>query len=145
MSTTLREITLENWEECIELKATPEQSGFVASNLYSIAESKFQPTFVPLAIYHDDTMVGFVMYGLDPDDGNYWIYRLLIDAKHQRKGYGRAAISQVIELLKAKEDCHKVLIGYEPANSEAENLYTSLGFRKNGMILFGETIAELTF
>ncbi|MFF0826142.1 edeine self-resistance N-acetyltransferase EdeQ [Brevibacillus sp. NPDC003359] len=145
MSVTLHEVTLENWEECIELEPTPEQSEFVAPNLYSIAEAKFQTTFVPLAIYHDETMVGFVMYGLDPDDGNYWIYRLLIDAKYQRQGYGRTAISQVIDLLKAKEGCQKIVIGYAPANVAAENLYASLGFQKNGMVLFGETIAELNF
>jgi ribosomal protein S18 acetylase RimI-like enzyme len=44
-------------------------------------------------------MVGFVMYGIDADDDNYWIYRLMIDARHQRKGYGRAAMTELLRRL----------------------------------------------
>jgi diamine N-acetyltransferase len=139
----LREITLDNWETCISLKTTPEQSRFVAANVYSLAESKFQKQLVPLAIYAGETMVGFVMYGLDPDDNNYWIYRLMIDANHQRRGYGRAALVQVIKRLNQTEGCDKIVIGYKPENVQADILYASLGFEKTGEMLFGELIAEL--
>jgi len=65
----LRDVTKENWQECIKLRLAPGQEHFVASNVYSLAESKFMPTFIPQAIYAnqdgtgDDTMVEFVMYG----------------------------------------------------------------------------------
>ncbi|HEY8601681.1 MAG TPA: hypothetical protein VIL85_24860, partial [Thermomicrobiales bacterium] len=73
MTVSLRDVTKENWQECIKLKLTPEQEHFVASNTYSLAESKFMPTFIPQAIYANmdgiegETMVGFVMYGLYPE------------------------------------------------------------------------------
>ena len=38
------------------------------------------------AIYADDKMVGFTMFGLDEDDGKYYLGRLMIDEKHQGKG-----------------------------------------------------------
>lgn len=81
MTVTLRDITKANWQECANLNLAPGQEHFVASNAYSLAESKFQPTFVPLAIYAGETMVGFVMYGYYPDGvpplgHRYWIYHL---------------------------------------------------------------------
>ena len=30
-------------------------------------------------------MIGFTMFGIDPDDKNYWIYRLMIDEEFQGK------------------------------------------------------------
>lgn len=35
----LRKITWDNWEECINLKVTEEQDNFIASNIYSMAQS----------------------------------------------------------------------------------------------------------
>lgn len=35
----------------------------------SIAQAKIYPTANPLAVYHKDEMVGFVMFGFDPDEG----------------------------------------------------------------------------
>lgn len=68
MTIALRDVTKENWQACIGLRLAPEQEHFVASNAYSLAESKFMPTFIPQAIYAQATpggeaiMVGFAMY-----------------------------------------------------------------------------------
>lgn len=103
MDVILKELTQGNWEDCIELKIHPEQENFVASNLYSIAESQFIEGCVPLAIYNDDILVGFIMYEPDLEnqaDKVYFITRLMIDSTYQGKGYARAAIQQVISRLK---------------------------------------------
>lgn len=65
MAVILKELTQDNWEDCIELKVHPEQENFVASNLYSIAEAQFIKGCVSLAIYNDDILVGFIMYKPD--------------------------------------------------------------------------------
>ena len=148
MTVTLREIITANWQECVNLTLAPGQEHFVSSNAYSLAESKFQPTFVPLAIYAGEAMVGFVMYGYYPDGGpplgqRFWIYRLMIDQGHQRKGYGRAAMREVIARLRATPDCPDVLIGYEPDNDAAARLYRELGFEEIGPAPWGETLACL--
>ena len=54
----------------------------------------------------------------------------MIDQAHQRKGYGRAAMEQVIERLIAQPGCNEVLIAYQIANKAARRLYTGLGFVK---------------
>lgn len=143
MTVTLREITRDNWEQCIDLRVNKEQQQFVASNLYSIAEVQFLPDFKALAIYTDETMVGFVMFGLDEDDHNYWIYRLMVDENHQGKGYGKAALLQVIERLKEKPDCNEIIVGYKPENIEAEKTYLKAGFQPKGMAPWGEKLVHL--
>ena len=85
---TLRPISKDNFWDCIDLAVHPEQQSFVTSNAISIAQSKVQPECIPLAIYHEDVMVGFVMYCLDTDDDEYWIYRLMIDQHYQNQGFG---------------------------------------------------------
>jgi diamine N-acetyltransferase len=143
MAITLREITRDNLRECIRLSLTEEQQNFVAPNVRSIAEAYVEPTFVPLAIYEDETMVGFVMYGRDPETGADWIIRLMIDAQHQGKGYGRAAMHAVIARIKQQPDCKEIRISYVPENSAAEQLYRSIGFEPTGEIEHDEVIARL--
>ncbi len=60
MPITLKEITKDNYVECIRLKVRDNQR-FVASNVYSLAESKYEPENIPMAVYAGETMVGFVM------------------------------------------------------------------------------------
>lgn len=129
MSVTFREITEHNWEDCVRLQVREGQEQFVAPNVYSIIQSKYELDKVPLAIYDNQTMVGFMMYGRDPDDGRYWILRLMIDKNYQGRGYGRSALQQAIALIKSKPDCSKDLtISFKPDNEVAANLYRSLGF-----------------
>lgn len=117
----------------------------MASNAVSLAEAYVFPSAVPLAIYSGDELVGFTMYGYDDDDGYYWIARLMIDRRHQRKGYARAAMEQVMERLRADPDCPCVQIGWQPENVAAGELYEQLGFRRTGQIIEGEVVARLDF
>ena len=82
----LKEINKENFWEVIELGVKDEQKEYVLDNSISIAQAKIQPECIPMAIYDDETLVGFLMYCIDTDDGNYWIYRFMIDKKFQRMG-----------------------------------------------------------
>ncbi|WP_044640321.1 GNAT family N-acetyltransferase [Risungbinella massiliensis] len=146
MQIQLKEITRENWKECIKLQPAKEQQHFVASNLYSIAESKFYPSCYTMAIYAAEVMVGFTLYGYDQDTdtlGEYWISRLMIDEKYQRKGYAKAAMLQVLQQLRETPDCKKVKISYHPDNQIAAKLYQSLGFKEIGMAEWQEMVAEL--
>ena len=139
----LTDITKDNWEQCANLRLSTKQGGLVAPNLYSIAESRIEPSFTPLAIYHDGEVVGFIMYGLDPDDGQYWIYRLMIDQTHQGRGYGKAAVVEVINRIKQIPGIHEVYVGYKPQNTVAAALFASLGFERTGQMFQGEFIARL--
>ncbi|MEQ7052032.1 GNAT family N-acetyltransferase [Paenibacillus alvei] len=143
---TLKNIDQDNWEESINLRPSEEQSKFIASNLYSIAEVQFLPGFVAQAIYEDEQMIGFTMYGLDADDGNYWIYRFMIDEKHQSRGYGKQALQLLMDELRSKEDRTEVVfISYNPENERAKRLYASVGFVEQGLADWGEMMAKYQF
>jgi len=130
----LREVTKENWLKCIELELDSSQSGYVSTNLFSLAQSKFEPCRVPCAIYNSENeMVGFTMYNNGPlDDGTYRISRLMIDKSYQGFGYGRLAALAVIEQMKRIKDCDEILLDYAPDNNAAANLWHSLGFEVSG-------------
>ena len=144
MSILLREITPQNFKECINLKVAPAQENFVASNLMSVAQSKIYPTYNIFAVYAEDEMVGFTMFGLDTDDNKYYLGRLMIDEKHQGKGYGKAAVLEVIERLKQVEDCNEIFLSFVAENAGAERLYRSVGFERTGENNdYGEIIMRL--
>jgi diamine N-acetyltransferase len=145
MTVTVREITRENWEQCVRLKVATEQESFVASNAVSLAQSKYETEWIPLAVYDDDEMVGFAMYGVYRDEGKYWILRVMVDHRFQGKGYGRAAMGLVLDRLRATPGCDEVAISYEPENDVARRLYASFGFRETGEVVEGESVARLSF
>lgn len=51
MTVTLESIDRDNWRQVIRLEVAPEQQSFVASNLYSIAESKFYSYRMAAGLY----------------------------------------------------------------------------------------------
>jgi diamine N-acetyltransferase len=128
MTVTLRPLTAENWEESIDLQVSDEQKEYVAPNLYSIAESRFEPTFVILAIYADEQMVGFAMY----DTVDYCIVRFMIDKRFQGKGYGRAAMLLLIDQFEGEFAHPSACLSFVPGNIAAERLYESVGFYRTG-------------
>lgn len=140
MNVVLREITPENFKECINLKVADDQVTFVAPNVTSIAQSKIYPTANPMAVYADENLVGFVMFGFDEDDERYYLVRLMIDEKFQGKGYGKAATLEVIERMKQIEDCKEIYLSFVPENTGAEKLYQSVGFERTGEISDGEIV-----
>jgi diamine N-acetyltransferase len=142
----LREITPENFSAVINLDVAEDQKLFVAPNVKSIAQAKIYPDSIPLAVYSGDgdELVGFVMYGYDPDDEKYYLGRLMIDAKFQGKGYGRAAALEVIRRMREIEDCRAIYLSFVPENTGAEKLYSSVGFKRTGKLNGNEIVMRLT-
>ncbi len=142
ISVTLRPVTRDNFEECCDLEVSKNQQEFVSSNVFSLAESKFFPEFVPIAIYAGETMVGFLMYGRDELDGElvWTLLRLMVDRQYQGKGYGRAALELFIEQMRLKPDCKALHATVMPGNDVAQSLYASLGFEELGDVEDGELV-----
>jgi diamine N-acetyltransferase len=151
MGITLQPVTVENWKTLIKLKVREDQNHFVASNLYSIAESQFGEDYeghwdlYPFGIYDEETPVGFLMYGINFSHPTQqaFIMRLMVDEKYQGKGYGRAGMEKMLEIFHADERISVVGISYEPENEAARKLYASLGFEETGRMLFDEVEAIL--
>jgi diamine N-acetyltransferase len=132
---TLQEITRENIWDIMDLKVAQDQEAFVSTNAESIAQSKVQPECIPLAIYEDSTPVGFAMYCMDEEDREYWIYRMMIDQKHQGKGYSKAALRLLLDRIQSDPEHHIVYLDVHPENTPAVRLYQGFGFRFTGKVV----------
>lgn len=141
---SLREITKDNFWETISLNVGEDQN-FAASNAISIVQSKIDPSLILLAIYNDQTIVGFLLYGIDLDDGNYWIVWLMVDVKYQKNEYGKKALEIIIERIQEDKSHNKILISTNPANSVGLNIYKKLGFKSTGDIIDGEEVLEFYY
>ena len=142
---SLVEIDRHNYLSILDLSVSEEQRSFVASNTYSLAQAFVQPECVPLALYAENKPVGFAMYCIDESDREYWIYRLMIDQRHQGRGYGRAAMLLLIDRIRSEmdEQRHRIFISFEPENEAAKKLYENLGFVPDGRVEYGEIVYRL--
>lgn len=141
----LKEITRENFWDAVSLEVAPEQSDFVTSNAVSIAQSKVQPECIPLAVYDDELMVGFLMYCIDEDDGEYWIYRMMIDKDYQSKGYGKKTMQLLLDRIKEDKTRNKIFLGVHKESVAAVSLYECFGFKFNGQVFGSEHIMRLDY
>lgn len=158
----LRKISIldENVQECIELEVLPEQTRFVGHNASSLGSAYAANSVrglgsraMPYAIYAGGKMVGFIMYAfLKPEYDDeygigsdyYYFWRFMIDKNHQGKGYGKAALEELIKEIKSKPcgDAEYLIVSYVPDNS-IKNLYFSFGFEETGDVVDGEAVAKL--
>jgi len=145
----LREITDDNRAAVVALHVAPRQEQFVASVGKSIAEAAQTPEGNPWyrAIYAGGEPVGFVMlsWAATPTDdiiGPWFLWRLLIDERHQRRGIGRAAVGLVVALIRA-EGATELLTSYHIGEGEPWPFYQKLGFRPTGGLDHGEVILSL--
>lgn len=133
-------VTAANFRAVIKLELEPDQRSFVATNVYSIAQSKVEPWWETFAVEAGGELVGFVMFGLDPADSVHWICRLMIDQHYQRRGFGRAVMKQVLADLDSRNGCDEIRISFAPENHNARALYESLGFEDPNLMVDGEVV-----
>ncbi|CAM5404587.1 Spermine/spermidine acetyltransferase [Mycolicibacterium aubagnense] len=143
MTVVLKTLGKAEREAVVALHVADEQSDFVATNAESLEEADENPACVPLGIFLKDQPVGFAMYTLDADDGNWWIYRLMIDERFQKRGYGRAGLRAVVERMAAITGCDAIYLGVVKENRTAAAFYRLEGFRETGQILGDEIVMRL--
>ena len=130
--------------DVVLLKLGPGQEKFVAPNAISLADAYVEKSWHPLAVFAGDELVGFVMYGTDvvEDPEQWWIIRVMIDERFQGRGYGRAATTALVDLMRERHRCASIRLGVDPANQRAIRLYESLGFRDTGEVEDDEMIMQ---
>lgn len=131
---SLKIITKDNLIAVLKLKVNDEQKGLVAPNAVSIAEGHYSNEAWFRAIYFEDTPVGFVMLSLDDIKKEYWIWRFMIDKNHQKKGYGKAAVQQIIDFVKTKPNAQKLLLSFVPKEGSPKIFYEKHGFTETGKV-----------
>ena len=142
----LKEVTVDNFEDVIELELNEDQRDYVADNAFSIAESKFFPAYQPRAIYSNGKVVGFLMYQSIDDEEQpveYEIFRFMVDRRYQKTGIGRKAMELLLNEIKSNGNVKSISICYAPTNAVAKKFYGSFGFKEVGVNSEGEIVAEI--
>lgn len=141
----LRPVDDDNVQAVIDLSVSDDQDAFVAPNVYSLAEAFATTKVWVRAVYAGDEPVGFVMLSDDEDKPRYYLWRFMIDAAHQGKGYGRAAMELVHEYVRTRPGGDRIYLSYVPAEGGPEPFYKGLGYVDTGTEHGGELEAVLVF
>ena len=147
MKTELRPIDDGNREAVLALSVREDQP-FVAPNDVSLRQAEEtnaeEPGVArPFAIYADGRLVGFTMFAFAPEaedaDDRYWLWRFMIDQNEQGKGYGQAALAEIIRYFK-ENGADRLYLSTEPENELGMHVYHKFGFKETGIVSDGEAV-----
>jgi RimJ/RimL family protein N-acetyltransferase len=146
----LVEITSELLLPVTRLVTHRTQERFVAPVLQSLAEALVPPvedgvTLLPWyrAAAADGDLVGFVMLARSqPGAEEPWLWRLLVDRLHQRRGIGARIIDLVVEQCREWGD-PALRTSWVPGRGSPEPMYLARGFVPTGEVDDGEIVGRL--
>lgn len=128
----LRNITEENFFDCLGIESGLLEKDHVDSVEFSLAEAWLNSDFQPRAIYQDDDLIGFVSFYVG--DNHYQIINFLIDQPYQGKGLGKAAVQLSLDYLKKEYQAKQVSLPVHLENQKARRFWTALGFQESDNI-----------
>ena len=148
---TLREITVGNRQAVEALAVTEAQSDYVTGVAESLVVAGQTPDACPWyrAVYAGEEPVGFVMVSdgisvVNPDYlGPYYLWRLLIDQRHQGRGYGSAALRLAVAHVRTREDAEVLITSVGQGSHSPLEFYVRHGFHATGEVHNGELVLEL--
>jgi RimJ/RimL family protein N-acetyltransferase len=148
----LVELTADSLPEVRRLQTHKSQERFVAPVAHSLGDALLPAVVVGRqlepwyrCVEADGETVGFVMLArsnevhLEP-----YLWRLLIDRLHQRRGVGHRAIDLVVAQCRSWGD-RTLLVSWRQGKGSPEPMYRALGFVPTGEVVDGEIVARLTF
>jgi diamine N-acetyltransferase len=154
----LRDIVTEDDEEAVMgLRRGPGQDRYLGRMIShfedAIADAKACPRMWSVHDAGTGQLVGFAMISdgipaetLAADDdivGPYFLWRLLIDARQQGKGYGAATIDAVVDYLRTKPDADVLLTSCKAGEGSPQPFYLRYGFARTGEVKWGEDLLRL--
>ena len=73
----------------------------------------------------------------DPAAGIFYVWRFMIDARHQGRGYARRAMALLLDEARA-DGAREITLSVVPGEHSALDFYRGLGFEETGKIEHGE-------
>lgn len=146
---TLRPLTEGNRAAVLALRVSPGQERFVSSVADSLLEAAQHPDARALcwAVYAQATPVGFVMIADEVADPTYiphYLWKLLIDERHQRQGFGTAALDRVVAYFRGRPGVEAVTTSAHPGEGSPIPFYERYGFERTGETRDGEVVLALS-
>ena len=141
----LRPLDDANREAVLALRVSPDQLEFVSSVEDSLREAEQEPDgrAIQWALYDDEEPVGFVMISDEVGGPGYiahYLWKLLIDERHQRRGYGTAALDLVAAYFRARPGVEVMWTSAGQGEGSPIPFYERYGFERTGEIVFDEEV-----
>jgi histidinol dehydrogenase len=138
----VRPVDASNLEAVLALEVAEYQRGLVAPAAKSVAQAAYEPASRVLALFDGAEAVGLLLLydarldGERPADQLY-VWRLMVDHRHQRRGIGRRAMAWVIDEAR-RLGMAEVGLSHQPLEGHAGPFYEKLGFAYTGQVMDGE-------
>ena len=135
---SVREVNAENVDVLMKLEVLPGQRTLIAPVARSLAQVAYEPAGRAHALYAGDEPVGLLLlYDARQDKKKpapqLYLWRLLIDARHQHRGLGRQAVAWVVEEGR-RMGMKTVGLSHVDAAGHAGAFYEKLGFAYTGEV-----------
>ena len=137
MSLKIEPVNRYNWEQCAGLSLDDNQSKFLPTNLYTIAQSKYENLDL-YALSLDNTIIGMAAVGFFAKV--HWISRIMIDKSYQNLGYGTSFLELILAKIFADRAANEIRTAIHPDNIVAQKLFRNKGFELLGKMEDGELI-----
>lgn len=142
---TLRDVTEENLRSVMKLEVAESQRSYVAPNSWSIAEHAYTTEAWLQAVYADETPVGLVLLSERASVPRFYLWRFMIDRRHQGLGFGAAAMQHVFDRVRSFPEGHELFLTYVPGDTGPREFYARLGFVDTGIVHEGEHEMRIEF
>ncbi len=142
VSFSVRPVDAGNFEAVLKLQVAAGQRQFVAPVERSLAQAAYEPAGRALAMFDGEEVVGMMLLydarlNKEKPAEQLYVWRLLVDARHQKRGYGRLAMAWVVQEAKAW-GVQQVGLSHVDGLGHAGAFYQKLGFTYTGEIDDGE-------
>ena len=133
---SLRPLTAANRQAVEALRVSPSQERFVSGVAESLQQAAEHPGACARywAVYAEDTPVGFVMIADEvgsPDYIAHFLWKLFIDERHQRRGFGTAALDLIVDYFRNRSvDTMWTSVG--EGDGSPVTFYERYGFKRTG-------------
>ena len=140
----VRAVDTVNVNALIKLTVAEHQRQLVAPVATSLAQAAYNTPGRPLGLYDGDTPVGFLLLweawrATDKPADELYVWRLMIDAAHQGRGYGAKAMRWVIDEAR-HQGVASVGLSHVDKEPHAGPFYEKLGFSYTGVVDEGERV-----
>ena len=119
------------------LQVSESQRAFIEDNTTSLLEAAYDTSlhWIPLALYKEETIVGFAMVGAyNQQEQSIWLDRLMIDQRWQKLGLGKKFMPLLLDYLFSHWTVEKIYLSAHRENEKIFSFYTVFGFSHTGKI-----------
>ena len=145
---SLRPLSESNRQAVEALRVSPSQERFVSGVAESLREAAEHPDAGALywAVHAEERPVGFVMIADEvrsPDYTPHYLWKLLIDERYQRQGFGTATLDLIVEYFRGRPGVEVLSTRAGQGDGSPIAFYERYGFENTGEVSDDEVLLRL--